>query len=132
MHLPEHVLKQLDKLAQEGRVTEMGKPLSANLLPEALPLDVNEKQFQQAVLGLATSEGWMAYHTFDSRRSSPGFPDLVLVRDRVVWMELKVHPNKPTADQERWIDGLKAARQQAYVFYPEHWPVIRGILEGVS
>jgi hypothetical protein len=34
--------------------------------------------------------GWRVYHTWDSRKSEPDFPDLVLVRDRVMFAELQV------------------------------------------
>ena len=39
---------------------------------------VTEKAFQTAVVELAELCGWKVYHTYDSRRSAPGFPDLVL------------------------------------------------------
>lgn len=39
-----------------------------------------ESEAQQTILDLAGWRRWWAYHTFDSRRSQGGFPDLVLVR----------------------------------------------------
>lgn len=125
-------LEGIRRLASEGRVSEGGKPLAADLVAPAILGDVDEKQFQQAVRDLAERNGWLCYHTYDSRKCTPGFPDLVLVRERVLWVELKVRPNKPTAEQLQWIDALKAAHQSAYVFYPEHWPIIVNFLEGVS
>ena len=44
---------------------------------------MTEKKFQAAVLQIANMYGWLAYHTHDSRRSAPGFPDLVLVRNGI-------------------------------------------------
>ena len=38
-----------------------------------------EKDFMDKLLGAAVPAGWMVYHTYDSRRSTAGFPDLVLV-----------------------------------------------------
>lgn len=112
-------------LAMPG-TTVNGLPLNAPS-PDA---KVSEKEFQQAVIDLAKRHGWKVYHTYDSRRSNPGYPDLTLVRERVLWMELKVHPNKPTAAQGTWVEVLKSAGQAAYVFYPEHWPIIVKLLEG--
>lgn len=43
---------------------------------------VMEKVFQAQVLDLAHLSGWLCYHTHNSRRSAPGFPDLVLVAAR--------------------------------------------------
>lgn len=45
---------------------------------------ISEKEFQAQVLDLARLTGWLCYHPHDSRRSAPGFPDLVLVRPPVV------------------------------------------------
>jgi hypothetical protein len=43
--------------------------------------ELRESVFQDQIVGLARFYGWdRVYHTHDSRRSHPGFPDLVLVR----------------------------------------------------
>ena len=55
---------------------------------------MTEKAFQSDVMRVAKMLGWLCYHTFDSRRSASGFPDLVLVRERVLFRELKVGKNK--------------------------------------
>ena len=39
-------------------------------------LKETEKGFQAAVVELARLRGWLVYHTYDSRRSAKGFPDL--------------------------------------------------------
>lgn len=53
-------------------------------------LEMNEKQLQDAILELAAILNWTGYHTFDSRKSHEGFPDLVLVRwGRLLFVELK-------------------------------------------
>ena len=38
---------------------------------------MTEKQFQSHIVQYAKMRGWLVYHTHDSRRSEPGFPDLV-------------------------------------------------------
>ena len=59
-----------------------------------------EGKFQAAIIELATVCGWLAYHTHDSRRSTPGFPDLVLVRGGVLlFRELKTDTGKTSKAQ---------------------------------
>lgn len=43
-------------------------------------MKITEKQFQQHIIHLATLHGYLTYHTHNSRRSNPGFPDLTLIR----------------------------------------------------
>ena len=38
---------------------------------------------------LARRFSWLWYHTYDSRQCEPGLPNLVLVKDRVLFRELK-------------------------------------------
>lgn len=81
-----------------------------------------EKEFQSAVVELAKSGGWEVYHTYDSRRSEPGYPDLTMLRGRsIVVAELKVEPNKPTAAQEKWLAAWKLTDAEVYVWYPSSW-----------
>jgi hypothetical protein len=88
-----------------------------------------EKQFMQAVIDFARFRGWMVFHPFDSRRSEPGWPDLVLVRDRcLIFAELKVEPNKPTKAQREWLTALDLAGAETYVWYPRMWDAIETVL----
>ena len=69
----------------------------------------SEKEFQAQILELARLAGWKAYHTFDSRRSQKGFPDLCLVRPpEIVFAELKT--DSPSAklrpEQRAWLEAL--------------------------
>ena len=70
---------------------------------------MTEKAFQSDVMQVAKMLGWLCYHTFDSRRSASGFPDLVLVRERVLFRELKVGKNKLSQSQELWRDSIMDA-----------------------
>ena len=47
----------------------------------ALDAAVTEKEFQAVVVEYAQRLGYMVYHTYDSRRSQRGFPDLVMVKE---------------------------------------------------
>lgn len=94
--------------------------------------DLTEKQWQKQVVDLAVQLGFKrAYHTFDSRRSHPGFPDLVLVRDRIIFAELKREPrvSSPVSDaQKEWLDALAAAGGECYLWRPSDLDEIAGIL----
>lgn len=66
-----------------------------------------ERDLLDFALDAAAKFGWFAYHTFDSRRSSGGFPDLVLVRrGRLIFAELKRERENPRPDQQAWLDLL--------------------------
>lgn len=92
-----------------------------------------EKEFQAKVLHYAHLNGWLCYHTFDSRRSANGFPDLVLVRGgnptgELIFAELKTAKGRVSQAQQGWIDVLSTTEAQAYIFRPADWPVIESVL----
>lgn len=80
---------------------------------------------------LATLRGWVWYHTHDSRRSPAGFPDLVLVRGRrVVFAELKREGEKPTKEQEKWLELLEATGSaEVHLWRPSDWEAIQEALD---
>ena len=90
--------------------------------PKPLLESISERDFQSAVEHEARRAGWLAYHTRDSRKSVAGFPDLVLVRlSRVLWRELKIGDEQPTAAQRTWLEALELAGQDVAVWRPEQW-----------
>jgi|SRR6185437_4176789 len=78
----------------------------------------NEKAFQQWLTDVAESFGWKWYHVHDSRRSKAGFPDLVLWRERVLFVEVKMDNGVVTAAQANMLDELRAAGAEAYLWRP--------------
>ncbi len=98
----------------------------------AVPLaDVAEKTWQQQVVTVARSTGWPSiYHTFNSRRSSHGFPDLILVRERILYIELKREKTKPTPEQIEWLDRLATAGGEVYLWRPSDLDEAGRILAG--
>lgn len=91
---------------------------------------LKESAFQARVVAMAKANGWEIYHTHDSRRSEPGFPDLVLIRGRVLLVaELKVKRNKTTAAQERWLELFRGVGARVFLWRPEDWAQIRAELE---
>ena len=72
----------------------------------------SEKAWQAQVLQLARLYHWRYYHTFDSRRSVAGFPDLVLVRPpMLVLTELKSDRGVLTPEQRAWLEDLAGCTQ---------------------
>lgn len=93
---------------------------------------ISERAWQAQVLELATLYRWTWYHTHDSRRSNPGFPDLVLVRDRVLFAELKTDRGRLTNDQLGWISRLEEAGAEAFVWRPKDLDDVRTELASVT
>jgi hypothetical protein len=95
---------------------------------------MSERDFQQSILDLSWRCGWeCSYHVHDSRRSEPGFPDLVLVsttRGRVLWIECKAEKGKVRPEQRRWHDALRAAGQEVYVWRPSDFATVERVLKG--
>lgn len=82
-------------------------------------VDVTEKEWQAQLVSLARTLGFKhVYHTHDSRKSASGFPDLVLIRERVVFIECKREKGKLTETQAAWILALNAAGAEVYVARP--------------
>jgi hypothetical protein len=80
--------------------------------------DILEVDWQRTVVDLAKQLGFLTYHTHNSRRSAHGFPDLVLVRDRVIYLELKRETTGPTDQQKAWLRALTTAGAEAYLARP--------------
>lgn len=72
-----------------------------------------------------TAHGWRTPVEADGK----GFPDLVLVRDRVVFVELKCGRNRLSPEQDAWLEALKLAGVEAYLWTDETWG--RGEVEAV-
>jgi hypothetical protein len=89
---------------------------------------IAEAAFMATVREAATLTGWLVYHTFHSKRSPSGFPDLVCVRDRVVFAELKGPTTRVTREQKRWLDALAAAGAEVYLWRPDEWEEIQRVL----
>ena len=84
---------------------------------------MTERELQAAVERIADLTGWQYYHTHDSRRSAPGFPDLVLARGkRVIFAELKSAGGRLSITQKEWLDTLEHTPAEVYVWRPKDWP----------
>ena len=105
-------------------------PLAAKTSPTRVPAET-EAKFQATVLALATQAGWLSHHSYDSRRSAPGFPDLVLCKPghAVVYAELKTAKGRLRPAQRDWLEALATCPGVvAYLWRPADWPAIEHTL----
>ena len=81
---------------------------------------LTERKFQAETLRRFQSQGWLCYHTLDSRGSQPGFPDLVCVHPTrgILYLELKTARGRLSNDQERWLDTITLAGGNAALLRP--------------
>jgi len=74
-----------------------------------MTLAISETQLLDAIRDVAAWHEWLCYHTYDSRRSEAGFPDLVLVRgSRLLFVECKSERGWVRPEQRRWLEALGA------------------------
>lgn len=104
---------------------------------------MTERAFQAQVVALAQARGWLVWHdnatnhratcpqcgaAVSRARNRKGLPDLVLIRERVVWCELKSGRGAVSADQRAFLDALRAAGCEAYVWRPSDMDAVQGVL----
>lgn len=84
---------------------------------------MSEDDLQNKVIDTALRYRWMYYHTYNSRRSVPGFLDLVLVHEDhgVLWRELKRQNGRVSPAQRTWVDRLTVAGENVGVWRPSDW-----------
>lgn len=94
----------------------------------------SEKDWQDMVEQYAHLNGWTYWHNNNPRMSDAGLPDLILFRDRIVWVELKVRDRKGRAGRVRpaqmaFYASIQKAGGEAYVFtWPDDWDQVKAVL----
>jgi hypothetical protein len=79
----------------------------------------SEKELQEHIVGVARSLGWWAYHTYDSRRSQAGYPDLHLIRGTAsIFRELKTKKGRLSPAQVECSSRMLAAGLDFAVWRP--------------
>jgi hypothetical protein len=89
---------------------------------------LTEKQWSSQVYDLCRLMGWKRYHTYFSKRSPAGFPDETLVRDRVVFLELKTETGKVSPHQKEWLTALLNAGAEVYIARPRDFTGLADVL----
>lgn len=93
---------------------------------------ISESDYLEQVIEYAEILGWLVYHVFETRnyakRTSSGFPDLVLVKDgRIIFAELKRETGKVSPAQQVWLDALVPC-SEVYVWRPSDWETVERVL----
>jgi hypothetical protein len=99
-----------------------------------------EDTFRSQVVKLARAREWKVMFIGRSRGGKAwvtqmggdgkGWPDLTLVRERVVFAELKTDANYHVSPEERtWLEWLRLAGQEVYLWRPRLWQEIETVLE---
>lgn len=99
---------------------------------------LTEKEFQQTVVDLAHHFGWIVAHFRPARTikgwrtpvafDAEGYPDLTLLRDRIIVFELGVEGKELAPAQRRWLEAFDKAGGEAYFLLPSDMEEIKKIL----
>ena len=95
---------------------------------------LTEAAFLVMVVDLAELHGWLVMHqrpAWTKRgwrtavTGSPGFPDLILIRDGVMLaVELKADGGRLTPEQDRWLEAFRRCGIGGGIWRPKDWDLI--------
>lgn len=97
---------------------------------------VTEEMVMSTVIAIAKALKYRVYHTFDSRRSTAGYPDLTLLRTgpntgdtRLIVVECKSSRGRVSPEQREWLaDFSKVPGVEVYLWGPEALSDVEDIL----
>lgn len=100
---------------------------------------MNEEAFQRWIKQYAEDHDWLVNHTrravsgeknkrWLTATSVKGWPDLTLVRERIVYAEIKLDDTYPTPEQRRVLERLRRAGAEVYVWRPRNKKAIQRAL----
>lgn len=100
------------RMAQNGGKTPARpRQLAADLLPR--------------IRVLADREGWRGLHTYNALGPDHGL-HIILVREVVIFADLRDEGDPITESQQRWRDALNATGSvETYVWCPDDWDAIK-------
>lgn len=97
--------------------------------------DWDEPHYQRWVIASARANGWHVRVTdqrgrpgWRGQQSDKGWPDLILLRDRVVWIELKAKGGEMRPAQAIVIEFLRRGGAEVHVFDPTQWRELLEVL----
>lgn len=111
-----------------------GRPEPAKRSPgrQRLMMEPLETAFQRTIISgpdsVCAHAGWWAHHEHRSQYGTSGWPDLVLVRERMVVAELKVRGNPLSKAQRHVIGLLHQAGVEVWVWRPGDMDVLCAVL----
>jgi len=90
----------------------------------------DEAPFQAWIVSFAKLRGWRYYHTYNSRRSVGGFPDLILIRgSQLVVLEVKGARGRESTEQAGWRLAFRGAGINAMCVWPKDEDFVRRLLQ---
>ena len=93
-------------------------------------MQMTEAELQRLICKLAVAQGWRVYRThggFQKIKPNPGcagFPDLILCKRNVLYVEVKGEKGRVDAEQTAWHEALVAAGARVRVWRPGDWVTI--------
>lgn len=95
-------------------------------------VDASEEQWRRQVREIAIRYGWtLQYHTADSRRSDPGWPDEVIghpVQQRTLFVEFKTDTGRIRPAQRVWLAHLADSGLEVALWRPCDLPTVLRVL----
>lgn len=104
---------------------------------------VSERDFTKQVVEVARRFGWLVVHFLPARVGAQGRPvtaflgdgkgffDIVAIRERVLFAELKIPPNRQTTEQLIWEKQALNAGAEVHVWTPADYDLIVRTFAGV-
>jgi|TARA_R110000744_G_scaffold159057_2_gene275128 hypothetical protein len=114
--LPSRKIPTLEQLNPKGQLARM----------------MSEAELQKAIIAFARAQGWLVAHFRPAKTTrgnwitpvsgdGAGFPDLVLVKNRVLYVELKSELGKLSTSQDMWMSALKHSGENIFTWRPSQW-----------
>jgi hypothetical protein len=93
---------------------------------------MTEATFQAWVLAECARRDLLTGHDPDSRRQTPGEPDLYIIGTRLVWVELKAPRGILRDEQRRWHTRAVSAGAEVYIWAPGDEAEILRVLDTLA
>ncbi len=89
---------------------------------------MTEDELQNAVIEFADLHEWRVAHLFPAQTATAAisadathWPDLVLIRERIVFAELTMDSRERSVEESGWRGASIAAGAEHYVWRPKDW-----------
>lgn len=122
-----YCIKKLTGVIPDMEIKKMAKMPTASKLKRMNDVIILS-DWQRLVKDWAHFCGWKIQHSSMLGDGTPGIPDLILVKKRVIFVQLKSERGQLTAAQRLWRDKLLAAGACWYLWRPSDWEAMLTLL----